>query len=349
MENLNFVRNLPCIMETTDIEKYKIEIENWQGITAQDLEDFRLKWLSKKGLIAGLFEKMKEVPVENRRAWGAEVNDLKNIAEERFSALKEVLEASATHVKTDIDLTLDGAPFERGSRHPLSIVRNKMVDIFERLGFVISEGNEIVDDWHNFTALNMPADHPARDMQDTFFIKGPDILLRTHTSTVQVAVMQNQKPPIRTISPGRVFRKDNDATHSPVFHQVEGLYVDENVSFADLKQTLFYFVQEMFGEGVKMRFRPSYFPFTEPSAEMDIQRMKFNAETGKDEPAWMEILGCGMVDPAVLNNCGIDSEKYTGFAFGIGVERIAMLKYNIQDIRMFYENDIRFLKQFAGE
>jgi phenylalanyl-tRNA synthetase alpha chain len=284
-------------MVNETINAYKEEIVHLNPENLKELEEFRLKWLSKKGILAELFTEMKNIPAEDRKSYGQEINTLKKLAEDKF---KEVA--------------------------------------------------EIVDDWHNFTALNMPEDHPARDMQDTFFIsKNPDIVMRTHTSSVQVKVMQSQKPPIRTIAPGRVFRKDSDATHSPVFHQVEGLYVDEGVSFADLKQTLFFFVQEMFGEGTKTRFRPSYFPFTEPSAEMDILGLRYNAETGKQEETWIEVLGCGMVDPAVLENCGIDSSKYRGFAFGIGIERMAMVKYNIQDIRLFYENDIRFLKQFASE
>jgi phenylalanyl-tRNA synthetase alpha chain len=333
------------------INTYKDEIVHWKPENLKDIEDFRQKWLSKKGILAGLFAKMKDIAPEDRKDYGQEINTLKQLAEERFSAETEELESkNQGKVSSDLDLSLEGSSFTIGSRHPLTIIKDKMVDIFAKLGFVISEGPEIVDDWHNFTALNMPEDHPARDMQDTFFIsKNPDIVMRTHTSSVQVKVMQSQKPPIRTISPGRVFRKDSDATHSPVFHQVEGLYVDEGVSFADLKQVLFYFVQEMFGEGTKTRFRPSYFPFTEPSAEMDILGLRYNAETGKQEETWIEVLGCGMVDPAVLENCGIDSSKYRGYAFGIGIERMAMVKYNIQDIRLFYENDIRFLKQFAGE
>jgi phenylalanyl-tRNA synthetase alpha chain len=338
-------------MSAVNINDYKEEIVQANPASNAELEEFRLKWLSKKGLLQSLFEKIKETPPEDRREFGLKVNEIKKLAEEKYQVLKEQIAAGKRKAESEsLDLTLDAFPFPVGSLHPLTIVRNRMVDIFSSLGFVISEGNEIVDDWHNFTALNMPADHPARDMQDTFFIQtDPDILLRTHTSSVQVKVMQNQKPPIRTISPGRVFRKDSDATHSPVFHQVEGLFIDQNVSFADLKQTLFYFVQRMFGEGTQIRFRPSYFPFTEPSAEMDILGFKKDAATGLPVQTWIEVLGCGMVDPAVLENCGIDSEKYTGFAFGIGIERIAMVKYNIQDIRLFYENDVRFLRQFVSE
>jgi phenylalanyl-tRNA synthetase alpha chain len=338
-------------MADTKIKEHEAEIVQWNPQNMQDLEEFRLKWLSKKGIIPRLYAQMKDVAPEQKREYGQVVNGLKTLAEEKFETEKTRIEAQQAGEKyKGIDLTLDPAPFHLGSHHPLSIIRDRMIDIFSRLGFVVTEGPEIVDDWHNFTALNMPADHPARDMQDTFFVKkDPDIVLRTHTSSVQVQLMQKQKPPIRAIAPGRVFRKDSDATHSPVFHQIEGLYVDENVSFADLKQTLFYFVQEMFGEGTKVRFRPSYFPFTEPSAEMDISRIKVDAETGEKTESWMEIMGCGMVDPAVLENCGIDSEKYTGYAFGLGIERIAMVKYKIPDIRLFYENDLRFLGQFVGE
>jgi phenylalanyl-tRNA synthetase alpha chain len=338
-------------MPDTEIKVHEAEIVQWNPENIQDIENFRLKWLSKKGIIPGLYARMKDISPEQKREYGQLVNSLKTMAEEKFEAEKARIEAAQAGEKyKSIDLTLDAAPFSLGSHHPLSIIRDRMIDIFSRLGFVVAEGPEIVDDWHNFTALNMPADHPARDMQDTFFVsKDPDIVLRTHTSSVQVQLMQKQKPPIRAIAPGRVFRKDSDATHSPVFHQIEGLYIDENVSFADLKQTLFYFVQEMFGEGTKVRFRPSYFPFTEPSAEMDISRMKTDPETGETTESWMEILGCGMVDPAVLENCGIDSEKYTGYAFGLGIERIAMVKYKIPDIRLFYENDLRFLSQFSSE
>jgi len=338
-------------MSNQTINAYKDEIVQWKASNVKEIEEFRLKWLSKKGILTDLFADIKNIAPEERKNYGLEINALKQLIEEKFEEASAALENSAeSGKKSDLDLSLEGMPMAIGSKHPLTIVRDKMVDIFARLGFVISEGPEIVDDWHNFTALNMPEDHPARDMQDTFFVsKNPDLVLRTHTSSVQVQVMQSQEPPIRTISPGRVFRKDSDATHSPVFHQVEGLYVDEGVSFADLKQTLFYFVQEMFGEGTKIRFRPSYFPFTEPSAEMDISGLRYNQETGKQEETWIEVLGCGMVDPAVLENCGIDSEKYRGFAFGIGIERMAMVKYNIQDIRLFYENDLRFLRQFKAE
>ena len=338
-------------METDNFEEYIQEIESAELSSREELEGFRLKYLGKKGIIPALFSKMKEVANEQKKSFGAKINEVKEKAEEKIERLKNRIEEHEAKKKSaSIDLTLDGAPFDAGSLHPLTIIRNRMVDVFSKIGFVVAEDMEIVDDWHNFTALNMPEDHPARDMQDTFFIsKDPDIVLRTHTSSVQVRVMQSQKPPIRTISPGRVYRKDSDATHSPNFHQIEGLFIDKDVSFADLKQTLFHFVQEIFGEGIEVRFRPSYFPFTEPSAEMDIKWKKVNHETGKEEETWMEVLGCGMVDPAVLTNCGIDPDVYTGFAFGIGIERIAMVKYKIPDIRLFYENDLRFLRQFAGE
>lgn len=321
-----------------DIEDYKVLLSNLQGDSIPDPEGFRREWLSKSGKITLLYAALKAASPEEKRTLGKEINDLRNRAEELLAAAQENAPTQKSTVPAQ-DHSLEPAPIFTGALHPLTLTLRKMTDIFTNIGFEIAEGKEITDDWHNFTALNMPEDHPARDMQDTFFIeKNPDIVLRTHTSSVQVEIMQKFAPPIRVISPGRVFRKDNDSTHSPVFHQVEGLYVDRNVSFADLKQVLFHFVEEMFGEKMEMRFRPSFFPFTEPSAEMDI-RVK-----GTDK--WMEIFGCGMVDPAVLDNCGIDSSVYTGYAFGIGVERVAMLKFGIQDIRLFYENDLRFLSQF---
>ena len=332
------------------IKDYEAQIVHLSIENKDELENFRLKWLSKKGLLAQLFSAMKEIQADERREYGQKVNELKSLAEEKFNNAKEKIDSKKSNDENvKMDLTVEAAPIELGGLHPLSIIRNQMVDIFSRIGFALAEGPEIVDDWHNFTALNIPPDHPARDMQDTFFVsRSPDYVLRTHTSSVQVKLMQNQPLPIRAIMPGRVFRKDNDATHSPVFHQIEGLYIDENVSFADLKQTLFFFVQEIFGPDSKVRFRPSYFPFTEPSAEMDIAGKKINPETGKEEERWLEILGCGMVDPSVLINCGIDPERYSGYAFGMGIERIAMLKFGIQDIRLFYENDLRFLEQFKS-
>lgn len=311
--------------------------------SSSELEDLRIKFLGKKGIVTSFYAELKQMPNDQKKEFGALINNLKIEVAEKISTLKDKLD-NATSRKgiEDIDLSLPSPNIVQGSKHPLSIIRQELIDIFGRIGFDIADGPEVVDEWTNFTALNMPDDHPARDMQDTFFVKNLDnYVLRTHTSGVQVQEMLREKPPIRTISPGMVFRKDNDATHSPFFHQVEGLYIDENVSFKDLKQTLYYFVKELFGEGTKFRLRPSYFPFTEPSAEMDIEWIK------NGESSWMEILGCGMVDPAVLENCGIDSSKYSGFAFGIGIERIAMLKYGINDIRVFYENDIRFLKQFT--
>jgi len=282
---------------------------------------------------------------------GQLLNTLKNAAQERIVALCEKLEVATIETKSDKDLTLPSMA-SLGSRHPLSIVRAEIIDIFARIGFTISEGPEIEDDFHNFTALNFPEEHPARDMQDTFFIgKNPDLALRTHTSSVQVRVMENNQPPIRTISPGRVFRNEAISARAHcIFHQVEGLYVDTNVSFTDLKQTLYYFAKELFGEHTKIRFRPSYFPFTEPSAEMDIS-CNICGGSGCNickYSGWVEILGCGMVDPAVLDACHIDSEKYTGFAFGMGIERITMLKYQINDLRLFFENDVRFLGQFKS-
>jgi phenylalanyl-tRNA synthetase alpha chain len=292
-----------------------------------------------------IFNEFRELPGPEKATYGKLINQLKDVLNERIGFFKdefENLEFSAT--TNDLDLTRDAAPLKIGSRHPVSIVRKQIIDIFSRMGYTMSEGPEIVDDWHNFTALNFPADHPAKDMQDTFYLQlNPDYLLRTHTSPVQVQVMETEKLPIRTISIGRVFRNETITYKSHIqFHQVEGLYVDTDVSFADLKQSLYYFVQQMFGDAFKIRFRPSYFPFTEPSAEMDISPTK-------GETKWMEILGCGMVDPQVLENCGIDSKKYRGLAFGIGIERMALLKYGIPDIRILYENDVRFLEQFVSE
>ena len=328
------------------------EIKAFKAENNEQLEQFRIKFLSKKGIITGLFTEFKNVPKEHRKEFGRVLNELKNKAQEKVNFLREKLEDVKTSDKSDKDLTLPVDFIELGTRHPLSIVRNEIIDIFARLGFTVAEGPEIEDDFHNFTALNFPEEHPARDMQDTFFIeKDPDIALRTHTSSVQVRAMETTKPPIREIYPGRVFRNEAISARAHcIFHQIEGLYIDKNVSFADLKQTLFYFAKEFFGENTKTRFRPSYFPFTEPSAEMDIS---CNICGGKGcnickYVGWVEILGCGMVDPNVLENCRIDSKKYTGFAFGMGIERITMLKYRIEDIRLFFENDLRFLKQFKS-
>lgn len=334
------------------IKQYLTEIEQFSAQNADDLEHFRIKFLSKKGLIPALFEDFKNVSPDQRREVGQALNDLKNKAQDKVNSLKEALESSKVEVKSSQDLSLPVDYMQLGSRHPIAIVRNEIVQIFSRIGFVVAEGPEIEDDWHNFTALNFQQDHPARDMQDTFFIESdPDILLRTHTSSAQIRAMEMRKPPLREIYPGRVFRNEAISARAHcIFHQVEGLYVDHDVSFADLKQTLYYFAHEMYGEGTEVRFRPSYFPFTEPSAEMDITCFVCG---GKGCPickysGWVEILGCGMVDPGVLENCGISSEEFTGFAFGMGIERIAMLKYRIQDIRLFFENDVRFLKQFTG-
>jgi phenylalanyl-tRNA synthetase alpha chain len=333
------------------INQYLEEVKSFQADNYEQLEAFRLKFLSKKGLIPALFADFKKVAPEERKELGQLINGLKNAVQEKIVHLKELLDNQKETSHTGLDLTLPvSAPL--GTRHPLSVVRNEIIDIFSRIGFSVSEGPEIEDDFHNFTALNFPPDHPARDMQDTFFIeKDPDIALRTHTSSVQVRVMENTRPPIRTISPGRVFRNEAISARAHcIFHQVEGLYVDTDVSFADLKQTLFYFARELFGEHTKIRFRPSYFPFTEPSAEMDVS---CNICGGKGcnvckYTGWVEILGCGMVDPNVLNNCNIDSEQYSGYAFGMGIERITMLKYRINDLRLFFENDLRFLKQFQS-
>jgi phenylalanyl-tRNA synthetase alpha chain len=332
------------------ISKALLEIETFSAKSLAELEEFRIKYLGKKGLLNSLFEEFKSIPSEEKKETGQLINQLKNKVQDIIVSQKEKLDNTDTK-QVDMDITLSAYPVNQGNRHPVSFVKNQIIDIFSRLGFSISEGPEIEDDWHNFTSLNFPPNHPARDMQDTFFIeKDPDILLRTHTSPVQVRVMQSQKPPIRTISPGRVFRNEAISARSHcIFHQVEGLYIDENVSFADLKQTLLYFAHELFGPQTEIRLRPSFFPFTEPSAEMDIsctcegKGCNLCKYTG-----WLEVLGCGMVDPQVLENTGIDSKKYTGYAFGIGIERIALLKYKIKDIRMYFENDIRFLNQFES-
>jgi phenylalanyl-tRNA synthetase alpha chain len=340
------------------VKKVIGDIEQYAVTTAEEAEQFRLKFLSKKGIIPALFEEFKSVDAEQRRKLGKILNELKTAAEAKFTAwnTQAPLQAGKQEGKgvSGPDLTLPPYPFELGSRHPVSIVKRRITEIFEKIGYTVSEGPDIEDDWHNFGALNFPADHPARDMQDTFFISPPGNtppahLLRTHTSSVQVRVMEGQKPPIRTISPGRVYRNETISARAHCqFHQVEGLYIDKGVSFADLKQTLYYFVHELFGEKTGIRFRPSYFPFTEPSAEMDISCIICGGDGCNicKHSGWVEILGCGMVHPNVLDNCKIDSLLYTGFAFGTGVERIAMMLYGIKDLRLFYENDIRFLSQF---
>jgi phenylalanyl-tRNA synthetase alpha chain len=325
------------------------EVEAFSSKKADEIEQFRIKFLAKKGIITELFEEFKNVPKEEKREFGQVLNTLKNKAQEKVDILKQNIDDDGSQ-KIYIDLTLPGDQEPLGTRHPISIVRNDIIEIFTRLGFNISEGPEIEDDWHVFSALNFPEEHPARDMQDTFFIeKNPDILLRTHTSSVQVRVMENQRPPIRTISPGRVFRNEAISARAHcIFHQIEGLYIDTDVSFADLKQTLLYFAKEMFGEKTQIRLRPSFFPFTEPSAEMDISCSLCGGKGCNvcKHTGWLEILGCGMVDPNVLESNGIDSIKYTGFAFGMGIERITMLKYGVRDLRLYFENDLRFLKQF---
>nr|WP_297815669.1 phenylalanine--tRNA ligase subunit alpha [Segetibacter sp.] len=334
------------------IESCKEEISGFQILNADDLEVFRIKFLGTKGAVKNVMAEMKNVPAERKREFGQVLNAFKIFAEERFETLKESLTAATTQTASNIDWSLPGDPILVGTRHPLSVVRNQMASIFKRLGFAIAEGPEIEDDWHNFTALNLPENHPARDMQDTFYLnQNPDYLLRTHTSSVQARIMEKQTPPIRIICPGRVYRNETISARAHCFfHQLEGLYVDETVSFADLKQTLYFFVQEMFGKDVKVRFRPSYFPFTEPSAEMDIS-CTVCAGSGCSlckHSGWVEILGCGMVHPKMLDNFNIDSNKFTGFAFGMGVERICQLKFRVNDLRLYSQNDIRFLRQFTG-
>jgi phenylalanyl-tRNA synthetase alpha chain len=335
------------------IETFKSEIKSAIATSSEEAEAFRIKYLGTKGLVKEVMGEMKNVAVEKKREFGQILNEFKLFAEEKFEELKAGTLANTQSAKaSDLDLSLPGDPLPLGSRHPISLVRNQIVTIFQRLGFAVAEGPEIEDDWHNFTALNLPDNHPARDMQDTFYIsQNPDWLLRTHTSSVQVREMEKGKLPIRIICPGRVYRNETISARAHCFfHQVEGLYIAENVSFADLKQTLYFFVQEMFGKDFKVRFRPSYFPFTEPSAEMDISCLICGGKGCNvcKHTGWVEILGCGMVHPNLLENCGIDSNKYTGFAFGMGIERITMLKYQIKDLRLFSENDVRFLKQFTS-
>ncbi len=329
------------------------EIKKFRAQSQEELEQYRLKFISKKGELSSIMGELKNVPNEKKREAGQQLNELKQLAKEKFQELINYIDQADSSSSTQtagIDLTLPPSSFELGSMHPITAVRNEIISIFEKIGFNVSDGPEIEDDWHNFSALNFPPNHPAREMQDTFFIeKNPDIALRTHTSSVQVRVMEKQQPPIRTLSPGRVFRNEAISARSHcIFHQVEGLYVDKNVSFLDLKQTLYHFAKEMFGKNTKVRYRPSYFPFTEPSAEIDISCFICNGDGCNicKHSGWVEIAGSGMVDPNVLSNCGIDPEEYTGFAFGMGIERIAMLKFQITDIRLFTENDVRFLSQF---
>lgn len=333
------------------IRELQEEISKAMASSADELEQLRIKYISKKGLVNQLFADFKDVAAEQKKEVGQALNVLKNQALEKINSIREELENNHES-ESNTDLTRPGEPIRLGTRHPLSIVKNEILDIFAHLGFTVAEGPEIEDDWHVFSALNFPPEHPARDMQDTFFIrKNPDVLLRTHTSSVQIRVMERTQPPIRALFPGRVFRNEAISARSHcIFHQIEGLYVDENVSFADLKQTLLSFARELFGEKTQIRLRPSYFPFTEPSAEMDVSCSICGGKGCNvcKYTGWLEILGCGMVDPNVLEACNIDSRKYTGFAFGMGIERITMLKYGIKDIRHYFENDIRFLRQFES-
>jgi phenylalanyl-tRNA synthetase alpha chain len=346
-----------CCMEELikKIENYRKEIDAFEINGTDTAESFRIKYLGTKGLIKNVIAEMINVPAENKKAFGQIVNDLKLFTETKYEELKQIVTNNSPASNNKIDLTLPGDKLPLGSRHPISLVRNKIITIFQRLGFAVAEGPEIEDDWHNFTALNISEDHPARDMQDTFYVSNAagntEWMLRTHTSSVQVREMEKGKLPIRIICPGRVYRNETISARAHCFfHQVEGLYIAENVSFADLKQTLYFFVQEMFGDTVRIRFRPSYFPFTEPSAEMDISCLICGGKGCSvcKHTGWVEILGCGMAHPKILENCGIDSDKYSGFAFGMGIERITMLKYQIKDLRLFSENDLRFLKQFTS-
>ncbi|MCX8020782.1 MAG: phenylalanine--tRNA ligase subunit alpha [Chitinophagaceae bacterium] len=334
------------------IEEYQKELLSFDASDASQTEEFRIKFLGTKGIVKSLMAEMKALPAEQKKEAGKWINSFKELAEQKYQEFKAKTQQISAAQSAEADLTLPGDEIPLGARHPVSLMRNRIVSIFRRLGFSVADGPEIEDDWHNFGALNLPEHHPARDMQDTFYIQqDPAVLLRTHTSNVQIREMEKGKLPIRGIYPGRVYRNETISARSHCFfHQVEGLYVDENVSFADLKQTLYFFVKEMFGKEARVRFRPSYFPFTEPSAEMDVSCFICGGEGCSvcKKTGWVEILGCGMVHPNVLSNCGINPEKYTGFAFGMGIERPAMLKYGIQDIRLFSENDIRFLKSFCS-
>ncbi len=337
------------------LQQYKQELEKVVVKSADEAEQLRIKYLGQKGILKELFGAFKSVPNEQKKEFGKQLNELKNFAQEKILELKSSVEGQSNNEGSINDLTLPGNYKEIGARHPISLVRQEIIDIFAGIGFSISEGPEVEDDWHNFTALNFPEEHPARDMQDTFFVENKggedDLVLRTHTSSVQVRIMEGGKPPIRTISPGKVFRNEAISARSHcIFHQIEGLYIDKGVSFADLMQTLQYFASEFFGPKAKIRMRPSYFPFTEPSAEVDVW---WGLENESDYritkgTGWLEIMGCGMVDPNVLTNCGIDPNEYSGYAFGMGIERIAMNRYGVDDIRLFFENDIRFLKQFKS-
>ena len=329
------------------LEDYISRVKKFSSQDSKEIESFKIEFLGRKGVINDLFSDFKNVPSNQKKEYGQKINELKNLASKKYEDLKLGVKQSSKSITEDY--TKPGFPISSGSLHPITIIKNRIINIFSKVGFELSEGPEIEDDWHNFTALNLPKDHPARDMQDTFFIQqNPDILLRTHTSSVQVRYLEDNPPPLKIISPGRVYRNEAISSRSHcIFHQIEGIYVDEKVSFADLKQMILYFTKSMFGKS-KLRFRPSFFPFTEPSAEVDIY---WGLETETDHritkgTGWLEIMGCGMVDPNVLQNCNIDSEKYTGYAFGLGLERIAMLIYQIPDIRLFFENDVRFLNQF---
>ena len=329
------------------LEDYISRVKKFSSQDSKEIESFKIEFLGRKGVINDLFSDFKNVPSNQKKEYGQKINELKNLTSKKYEDLKLGVKQSSKSITEDY--TKPGFPISSGSLHPITIIKNRIINIFSKVGFELSEGPEIEDDWHNFTALNLPKDHPARDMQDTFFIQqNPDILLRTHTSSVQVRYLEDNPPPLKIISPGRVYRNEAISSRSHcIFHQIEGIYVDEKVSFADLKQMILYFTKSMFGKS-KLRFRPSFFPFTEPSAEVDIY---WGLETEADHritkgTGWLEIMGCGMVDPNVLQNCNIDSEKYTGYAFGLGIERIAMLIYQIPDIRLFFENDVRFLNQF---
>ncbi len=329
------------------LEDYISRVKKFSSQDSKEIESFKIEFLGRKGVINDLFSDFKNVPSDQKKEYGQKINELKNLTSKKYEDLKLGVKQSSKSITEDY--TKPGFPISSGSLHPITIIKNRIINIFSKVGFELSEGPEIEDDWHNFTALNLPKDHPARDMQDTFFIQqNPDILLRTHTSSVQVRYLEDNPPPLKIISPGRVYRNEAISSRSHcIFHQIEGIYVDEKVSFADLKQMILYFTKSMFGKS-KLRFRPSFFPFTEPSAEVDIY---WGLETETDHritkgTGWLEIMGCGMVDPNVLQNCNIDSEKYTGYAFGLGLERIAMLIYQIPDIRLFFENDVRFLNQF---
>ena len=334
----------------SQIDELLKEVNSFSPKSKEELETFRLKYLGKKGLLSSLFNGLKETAAQDKKSAGLSINNLKNAVQNKINSHKNTF--NQVIKKSNIDTSRPVRLNSFGSRHPISLIKNQIIDIFKKIGFGISEGPEIEDDWHNFSALNLPKEHPARDMQDTFFLQtNPDLLLRTHTSSVQVRHMESVQPPIRTISPGRVYRNEVISARAHcLFHQIEGLYIDEHVSFADLKQTIMYFAKEMFGKETKIRLRPSFFPFTEPSAEVDIYWGLKNESDYRitKGTGWLEILGCGMVDPNVLENCKINSKTYSGFAFGMGIERIAMLKYGVTDLRLFFENDVRFLKQFSS-